>query len=169
MLVRGDKMQTMEYKGFVGSVKVNLEDDILEGRVLGIDDIISYSAPTLKELRENFKNAVDSNIDILSENPNKNEENLIDLFNVLSDVEKQQGKLRGIIAAAIINKRHKLGLLHYSFAKKFNMNDSTLKKLENAELDMSISYLIELLEKLEIKYSIVIDGLQTICSYYRDE
>ena len=163
------KNKTMEYKGFIGSVEVNLENDILEGKVLGCDIIVSYSATNLKELREEFKKAVDTHFDILSSNPSKSEEKVIDLFECLSDTEKQQSKLRGIIAAAVENKRHKLGLLPKSFAKKFNIDIKTLVEIENAEANLPIDYLIELLEKLNIKYSIVIGNVQNRCSYYYDE
>ena len=54
---------TMTYKGFTGSGQMSLEDDCLTGRVLFIDDIISYEGATVAELVENFRAAVDHYLD----------------------------------------------------------------------------------------------------------
>ena len=54
-------MDTLKYKGFIGSVEINDEDDTLYGKVLGIDKktLITYEGTTVKELKEDFKNGVD--------------------------------------------------------------------------------------------------------------
>ena len=52
-------MQTLAYKGYIGSVDVSLEDDCLHGRVQFIDDIISYEGATPVELKRAFEDAVD--------------------------------------------------------------------------------------------------------------
>lgn len=49
---------TIEYKGYFGSVEFPLDDDCLFGRV-GIQGSISYEGTTLEELKENFRQAID--------------------------------------------------------------------------------------------------------------
>jgi predicted HicB family RNase H-like nuclease len=49
----------LSYKGYSGSIEVSLEDNCLHGRVLFIDDIITYEAQTPCELADSFKKAVD--------------------------------------------------------------------------------------------------------------
>ncbi len=49
----------LAHAGFTGSFEVSLEDDCLIGRVLFIDDIITYEGETVAELTANFKAAVD--------------------------------------------------------------------------------------------------------------
>jgi predicted HicB family RNase H-like nuclease len=49
----------LTYKSFTGSVEVSLEDGCLIGRVLFIDDIITYEGETVLELTANFEAAVD--------------------------------------------------------------------------------------------------------------
>ena len=43
---------TMEYKGYIGSVEFSEEDCILYGKVMGIRSLISYEGETAKELLE---------------------------------------------------------------------------------------------------------------------
>ena len=51
--------QTLQHKGYSGSVLYSAEDEMLHGRVLGIRDTISYGGNTVKSLAKNFRDAVD--------------------------------------------------------------------------------------------------------------
>lgn len=50
---------TMEYKGYLGSVEFSEADGVFFGKVLGIRALISYEGATAKELVEDFHGAVD--------------------------------------------------------------------------------------------------------------
>ena len=50
---------TMEYKGYVGSVEFSETDGIFFGKVLGIRALISYEGTTAKELVTDFHDAVE--------------------------------------------------------------------------------------------------------------
>lgn len=50
---------TMEYKGYIGSVELSAEDCILFGKVQGILSLISYEGTTVSELIDDFHGAVD--------------------------------------------------------------------------------------------------------------
>lgn len=50
---------TMEYKGYVGSVEFSEEDVIFYGKVMGIRSLISYEGENARELVEGFHEAVD--------------------------------------------------------------------------------------------------------------
>ena len=50
---------TMEYKGYIGSVEFSAEDQVFFGKVQGIRSLISYEGSTAKELVEDFHGAVD--------------------------------------------------------------------------------------------------------------
>jgi len=52
-------MSDLTYKGFTGSANVSIEDNCLHGKVLFIDDIITYEGATVEELNGAFKEAVD--------------------------------------------------------------------------------------------------------------
>ena len=55
---------TMEYKGYIGSVEFSEEDCILYGKVMGIR---SYEGETAKELLEDFHGAVDDYLTLCKE------------------------------------------------------------------------------------------------------
>ena len=50
---------TMEYKGYVGSVEFSEEDSLFFGRVLGIRALVSYEGENARDLVEDFHGAVD--------------------------------------------------------------------------------------------------------------
>lgn len=52
----------LEYKGFTGSIEVDTDADILFGHVQNLknpNDMISYEGETIKELKEDFRGAID--------------------------------------------------------------------------------------------------------------
>ena len=50
---------TMEYKGYIGSVEFSEQDLVLFGKVQGIRSLISYEGSTVAELVDDFHSAVD--------------------------------------------------------------------------------------------------------------
>ena len=50
---------TIEYKGYVGSVEFSEEDALFFGKVMGIRALISYEGENAHELIEDFHGAVD--------------------------------------------------------------------------------------------------------------
>jgi predicted HicB family RNase H-like nuclease len=53
-------MKYLEYKSYTGSIEYSPEDNLLYGKVLGINGLISYEGETGKLLEEDFKEAIDS-------------------------------------------------------------------------------------------------------------
>lgn len=49
----------VEYKGYQGSIEVSIDDGILYGSILHINDLVTYEAETPKELQIEFEAAVD--------------------------------------------------------------------------------------------------------------
>lgn len=50
--------ETLTYKGFTGSIEASLEDECLHGRILFIDDLITYEGDTIPRLKTAFHEAV---------------------------------------------------------------------------------------------------------------
>lgn len=50
---------TMEYKGYIGSVEFSESDELFYGKVLGIRALISYEGTSAKELIADFHRSVD--------------------------------------------------------------------------------------------------------------
>jgi len=50
---------TMSYKGYYGSVEFSDEDNVFFGRIVGINDRITYEGDNVTDLRRDFEEAVD--------------------------------------------------------------------------------------------------------------
>lgn len=60
-------MNQLEYKGYKGSIEVCLEDDLLHGKLLGINDLITYEGYTVQEIRKAFEDAVNDYLETCKE------------------------------------------------------------------------------------------------------
>ena len=73
---------TMEYKGYIGSVEFSSKDIILYGKVQGIRALISYEGSTAKELLEDFHAAVDEYLELCSQEGKEPEKPYKGTFNI---------------------------------------------------------------------------------------
>ena len=55
---------TIEYKGYIGSVEFSETDKVFFGKVMGIRTLISYEGTTAQELLEDFHGAVDDYLEL---------------------------------------------------------------------------------------------------------
>ncbi|WP_332914202.1 type II toxin-antitoxin system HicB family antitoxin [Algoriphagus boritolerans] len=75
-------LKYLEYKGFTGSIEYSPEDDLLFGKVLGIQGLISYEGVTGKHLEEDFKSSVDEYLTICKVEGKTPEKSFKGSFNV---------------------------------------------------------------------------------------
>lgn len=64
----------MTYKGYTASIEVDVEAGILFGRVLDINDVVTFKGKTVEEARKEFQNSVDDYLafcEELGEEPDK--------------------------------------------------------------------------------------------------
>ena len=52
-------MNAMTYKGYAAAVEFDAEDRIFAGRLVGIDDIVTFHGVTVDELESAFRESVD--------------------------------------------------------------------------------------------------------------
>ncbi len=64
---------TIEYKGYIGSVEFSEEDGVFFGKVQGIRSLISYDGTNAQELVEDFHGAVDDYLALCKETNTKPE------------------------------------------------------------------------------------------------
>ena len=57
----------LEYKGYYGTVEFSAADNILFGKVIGINGLISYEGESIKILKEDFEGAIDDYLDMCKE------------------------------------------------------------------------------------------------------
>lgn len=106
----GTAMKDFEYNGYIGSAEVSLEDQILHGRILFIQDTVTYEAADVRGLERAFREAVDSYIETCRELGRPPEDTCKGSFNVrmtselhrsLSILARQRGKsLNEVVNAA---------------------------------------------------------------------
>lgn len=56
-------MNTLAYKGFVGSVNFSEKDNVFFGKIEGINGLVNFEGESVKELIEAFHQAVDDYLD----------------------------------------------------------------------------------------------------------
>jgi predicted HicB family RNase H-like nuclease len=72
----------LRYKGFLGPAEMSDEDDAFFGKVIGIKDLVSYQGATVKELKKDFKEAVDSYLGVCKRCNKPVQKSLTGNFNV---------------------------------------------------------------------------------------
>lgn len=55
--------QSLAYKSYKAAISFDAEDEIFVGRILGINDIVSFHADTVAELKQAFRDAVEDYIE----------------------------------------------------------------------------------------------------------
>ena len=64
----------MTYKGYTASIEVDVEAGIIFGRVLDINDVVTFKGKTVEQAHKEFQNSVDDYVafcEQLGEKPNK--------------------------------------------------------------------------------------------------
>lgn len=64
----------LTYGGYVGSIEASIEDECLHGRILFIDDLITYEGDTIAALKSSFEVSVDrylAHCERIGKSPNK--------------------------------------------------------------------------------------------------
>jgi predicted HicB family RNase H-like nuclease len=73
---------TNEYKGYVGTVDVDMERGVCRGKILFIRDLVTYEAANPKELQQEFHAAVDDYLDTCAELGREAQKPMSGVFNV---------------------------------------------------------------------------------------
>lgn len=76
---------TIEYKGYIGSIEYSPEDKCFFGKLEMIDDLITFEATTADELENNFHNAVDEYLLTCKELNRESQKTYKGVFNVRID------------------------------------------------------------------------------------
>ncbi len=57
----------LKYKGYYAVVQYSVDDEVLYGKIEGINDLVSFESDSLSEVKKEFENAVDDYIEYCSE------------------------------------------------------------------------------------------------------
>jgi predicted HicB family RNase H-like nuclease len=90
----------IQYKDFLASVHFSSEDEVFYGKVLGINDLISFEGSSVRELKKSFQEAIEDYLETceqVGKEPNKTYKGT---FNVR--IPTQLHKEAAVFAAVII-------------------------------------------------------------------
>ena len=103
--------QTLQYKGYDGSVEYSAEDRLLHGRLLGIRDVIVYEGSDVDSLETNFRAAVNEYLAFCAEEGKTPDQPFKGSFNIRvgPDLHKQAAlfaeehnqKLNAVVSRAL--------------------------------------------------------------------
>ncbi|WP_138422515.1 type II toxin-antitoxin system HicB family antitoxin [Maritimibacter alexandrii] len=108
----------LKYKGYVGSVEVDVNDDLLFGKLLHIRDLVNYEAETPSGLKIAFESAVDDylqdclELGVDPDVPFKGAFNVRvtpELHRDLAICAKSQGKTMNEYVGHVLRRHHDLG------------------------------------------------------------
>ncbi len=75
-------MNTLKYKGYIGSVAYSEPDKVFFGKLEGIDDLVNYEGESVKEITDAFHEAVDDYLIFCEDHNVKPEKSYTGTFNV---------------------------------------------------------------------------------------
>ncbi|MEG4343497.1 type II toxin-antitoxin system HicB family antitoxin [Microcoleus sp. A003_D6] len=67
------------YKGYSASIEIDLEAEIIFGRVLDINDVVTFQAQTIEEVRQELQSSIDDYLEFCKELGQKPDKPLISL------------------------------------------------------------------------------------------
>ena len=94
-------MNTLKYKGYVGSVAYSETDRVFFGKIEGIDGLVNYEGESVGELTAAFKEAVDDYLAFCEEKGIKPEKSYTGTFNVRISPETHRSIARLAARAGI--------------------------------------------------------------------
>ncbi|MBP5505604.1 MAG: type II toxin-antitoxin system HicB family antitoxin [Bacteroidales bacterium] len=118
-------MNTLRYKGYIGSVGYSEADKVFFGKIEGIDGLVNYEGASVAELTAAFEAAVDDYLIFCEEKGIKPQKSYTGTFNIriAPDVHREIAN-RAIAAGISIN----------AFVKKV-LNDAVRRPLQRLQVD----------------------------------
>lgn len=77
--------QTFQHKGYLGSIELSVEDEVLHGKLLYINDLVTYEGDTISELKSAFIESVEDYISFCEKNGKSPEKPYKGSFNMGHD------------------------------------------------------------------------------------
>ncbi|MFL5754387.1 MAG: type II toxin-antitoxin system HicB family antitoxin [Bacteroidia bacterium] len=108
----------LTYKGYTGTVEFNAADQVLHGKVAGINDLVTYEGDSIKQLYRGFKEAVDDYLETCNKLGKEPEKVYKGIFNVRINPElHKQAALLALKSRITMND-----FVHYAISLAVNMD-----------------------------------------------
>jgi len=75
----------LEYKGFSGTIEFSSEDDCFFGKIIGINDLITFEGKSVEEIKASFSESIDDYLEICEETGKQPEKSYKGSFNIRID------------------------------------------------------------------------------------
>lgn len=128
-------MEIMTYKNFEGTAEVDVNQGICHGKLLFINDLVTYQAESPKELRREFELAVDDYLETCKKLGREAQRPFRGMFNVrISPERHREAALRAVKDGVSLNELMGCALnayLHSTTAVTHNHLNLTLNRPEN--------------------------------------
>lgn len=118
-------MNTLKYKGYIGSVSYSEPDKVFFGKIEGIDGLVNYEGESVAELTAAFHEAVEDYLAFCEDNGVKPEKSYSGSFNV---------RVAPMLHREIANRATEAGISINAFVKKALGEAVDNAKLHTAEL-----------------------------------
>ncbi len=113
----------MKHKGFQGTVEVSIEDEVLFGKIVCINDLVTYEADSARELKAAFIDAVDDYIETCEEIGRSPDKPMSGSFNVRVGTEMhRQAFIASLDAGVTLNEFVKSAVTEKLHRKSDKMN-----------------------------------------------
>ena len=60
-------MSIITYKGYTGKVEIDIDSGFLHGRILDINDVITFQGKTIEEIKQDFQDGVDDYLEFCAD------------------------------------------------------------------------------------------------------
>ena len=95
----------LTYKDYIGSVHYSAEDEIIFGKIEGINDLVSYEGNSVSELKTAFEEAVEDYLELCERNGKEPEKMYKGTFNVRIKPElHKQAARRAVMEGKSLNQ-----------------------------------------------------------------
>ncbi len=78
----------IEHKGYFGTIEPSVEDGVLYGKIMGINDLVTYEADNIKDLEKEFRLSVEEYLDFCKELGKEPDKFYHGVFNVRTSSDK---------------------------------------------------------------------------------
>lgn len=124
-------MNTLKYKGYIGSVAYSEPDKVFFGKIEGIDGLVNYEGESVQELTAAFKEAVDDYLIFCEEHNVKPQKSYTGTFNVRISPETHR---------IIANLATEAGISINAFVKKALCEAANKPPKETSPIPQEYSY-----------------------------
>ena len=127
-------MQLLRYKGYEGSAEVDMTHGVCRGKLLFVNDLVTYEAESPKALETEFRRAVDDYVETCKALGREPKKPLKGLFNVRVPPAMHEAAVRrGVTSGASLNEVVIQALAVYLGAPQHVTNNVTVNVQSNAE------------------------------------